>query len=92
VAPLARSSHAFVAENFYSSAQAIAGKMFSSEGWTHPRGSDLAAWSQRIGRSQTATILGGDGPAAYEHPGYRRLVANAIGWVADETRKLRGEG
>ena len=88
VTPLMRSSHAFVPENFYSSALAIAGKMHASEGWTHPRGSNLAAWAQRIGRSQTATILGGDGPAAYENPGLRRLLENTIRWVADETRKL----
>ncbi|HEU4430086.1 MAG TPA: ThuA domain-containing protein, partial [Myxococcota bacterium] len=88
VTPLMRSSHAFVPESFYSAAAAIAGKMFSNEGWTHPAGSNLAAWAQRIGRSQTATILGGDGPAAYENPGYRRLVENAIRWVVDETRSL----
>jgi hypothetical protein len=91
VTPLARSSHAFVPENFYSSAQAIAGKMFSNAGWSHPRGSNLAAWSQRVGKSQTATILGGDGPVAYENPGFRRLVENAIRWVAEETRK-RSDG
>jgi hypothetical protein len=88
ITPLARSSHAFVPENFYSSAQAVAGKMFRSDGWTHPRGSNLAAWSQRIGKSQTATILGGDGPVAYENPGFRRLVENAIAWVAGETRRI----
>ena len=87
VTPLLRSSHAFVPENFYSSALAIQGKMFASDGWTHPPGSNLAAWAQRIGRSQTATILGGDGPAAYENPGLRRLLENTIRWVADETRR-----
>jgi hypothetical protein len=88
VTPLLRSSHAFVAENFYSSARAIAGQMYSSEGWTHPPGSNLAAWAQRIGRSQTVTILGGDGPVAYENTGLRRVIENAIRWVAAETRTL----
>ena len=89
VTPLMRSSHAFVPENFYSSALAIAGKLFSAEGWTHPPGSNLAAWAQRIGRSQTATILGGDGPAAYENPGLRRLLENTIRWVVAETARAR---
>ena len=71
---------------------AIAGKLFSNEGWTHPRGSNLAAWSQRVGRSQLATILGGDGPAAYENPGLRRLLENTIRWVADETARARAAG
>lgn len=88
VTPLAHSSHAFVPESFYSSALAIAGTMFSNAGWTHPRGSNLAAWSQRIARSQTATILGGDGPSAYENPAFRRLLENTVHWVADETRML----
>jgi hypothetical protein len=48
----------------------------------------IAAWSQRIARSQTATILGGDGPSAYENPGFRRLLENTVYWVADETRML----
>lgn len=89
VTPLLRSSHAFVPENFYSAANAIAGKMFSAEGWTHPPGSNLAAWAQRVGRSQTVTLLGGDGPVAYENPGFRRVLANALRWVVEETSALR---
>lgn len=92
VTPLMRSSHAFVPENFYSAALAIAGRMSSAEGWTHPPGSNLAAFGQRVGRSQTATILGGDGPAAYANPGLRRLLENTIRWVVTETARLRAEG
>jgi hypothetical protein len=76
------------AENFYSSAQAIEAARCSATRVDPPRGSDLAAWSQRSGRSQTATILGGDGPAAYENAGLRRLLENTIRWVVDETRRI----
>ena len=82
VTPLLRSRYRFVDENFYSSAQALEGRMFSNEGWSHPRGSDLIAWAKRSGNSRTVTILCGDSPGAYQNPGFRRLLANAIGWVS----------
>ena len=82
VVPLLRSDHAFVDSGFYSAALALEGKMFSNEGWSHPPGSNLVGWAQRRGRSPIVTLTCGDGPAAYENPAFRRLVANAIRWVA----------
>jgi hypothetical protein len=29
----------------------------------------------------------GDGPTAYENPAFRRLIGNAIRWVAAEAKK-----
>ena len=91
VTPLLRSTHRFTDEGFFSAANALAGKMYSREGWTHPPGSDLIAWTHRHGRSPIVTVLCGDGPKAYENPGFQRLLANALHWVAREARALRGE-
>ncbi len=80
--PLLRSDHAFVASGFYSAAHAIAGRMFSNEGWSHAPGSNLVAWAKRYRNSPIVYIACGDDPKAYENPGFRRLVENAIRWVA----------
>ena len=87
VTPLLRSSHAFVRENFYSAAQAVAGKMFSNEGWDHPPGTDLIGWTKRARNAPLVYLQPGDGPAAYENPHVRKLVENAIRWVAGEARR-----
>ncbi|MBI1186015.1 MAG: ThuA domain-containing protein [Alphaproteobacteria bacterium] len=82
VMPLLRSSHAFTAENFYSAAHAVAGKMYSNEGWSHAPGSDLVGWVKRARHSPLVYLQFGDGPQTYADPNFRRLVANAIRWVA----------
>jgi len=82
VIPLLRSDHTFDAQGFYSAAQAIAGKMFSNEGWTHAPGSNLIAWAKRYRNSPIVYIACGDDEKAYENPAFRRLVENAIRWVA----------
>ena len=80
--PLLRSDFAYRAENFYSASQALRGRMFSNEGWEHEPGHDLVAWARREGASPLVTFLGGDDPVAYENAGFRRVVENAIRWVA----------
>lgn len=88
VIPLLRSDAAFTDGRFWSSAAAIAGRRDTREGWHHPPGSDLAAWAKRARRSPVVYLQPGDGPSAYADPGWRRLLANAIRWVAsDEARE-----
>jgi type 1 glutamine amidotransferase len=83
VSPLLRADHAFVQENFYSSELAVSqGKMFSNEGWQHPPGSNLVGWTKRALNSPLVYLQPGDGPVTYNNPDYRRLVQNAIRWVA----------
>ena len=50
--------------------------------WQHPPASDLVAWAKRAGNSPIAYVQPGDGPATFAHPQFRRLLANALGWVA----------
>lgn len=80
--PLLRSKHRFVRENFYSAALAVSGKMFSNEGWAHAEGSDLVGWVKRARKSPLVYLQPGDGPPTYADANYRRLIANAIRWVA----------
>lgn len=53
-----------------------------NRGWTHPPMAPLAAWAKRAGRSPLVYVQPGDGPGAYANAHYRRLLANAILWVA----------
>ena len=84
VLPLLRSDADFVAENFYSAALAVQGQMFSREGWAHEPGSNLVAWARRESASPIVYIACGDSPAAYANPGFRRLLENAVRWVASD--------
>lgn len=84
VTPLLRAEHRFDVAGFYSAAQAVAGRMFSNEGWSHADGSDLIGWTKRARNSPLVYLQSGDGPATYADPNYRRLVLNAIKWTVRE--------
>jgi len=49
------------------------------------RGSNLVGWSREEGASRIVYLLPGHGPSTMGHPQYRRLLANACGWVAGST-------
>ena len=80
--PLLRADHGFVRDNFYSAAQAVAGKMFSNDGWDHRPESDVIAWEKPVGAGCLVYLQPGDGPAAYADSNLRRLLANALTHVA----------
>lgn len=82
VEPLLRARHAFVRDNFYSAALAVGGTMFSNQGWEHPPGSDLIAWHRPVGAGRLVYLQPGDGPATYADANFRRLLANALDFVA----------
>ena len=83
VEPLLRSDYEFVAENFYSAAKVVReGKMHDNDGWAHAPGSNLIGWTRREDASRIVYLQPGDDPVAYANPHFRRLIANAIGWVA----------
>ena len=87
VTPLLRSSHAFTRDNFYSAALAVSGQMFSNQGWAHEDGSNLVGWAKPARKSPLVYLQPGDGPPTYEDANYRRLIANAIGWVSSPQAK-----
>ncbi len=82
VQPLLASDAPFVRDHFYSAAQAVAGRMFSNDGWVHEPGPPLIGWTKRARRSPLVYLQPGDGPPTYQSPHYRRLVENAIRWAA----------
>lgn len=82
VTPLLRSSGSFTREHFFSADLAVRGRMHDREGWMHPPGSNLVGWTRQAINSRLVYLQGGDGRSAYDDANYRRLVENAIRWVA----------
>jgi type 1 glutamine amidotransferase len=84
VQPLLASSYDFTAENFYSARKVVEERrMFDNEGWEHAPGSNLIGWCRTEGKSRIVYLQCGDDPVAYANPHFRRLLANAIGWVSE---------
>lgn len=83
VTPLLRSSANFTKEHFWSADRAVRGHLHDREGWEHPPGSNLIGWAKQARKSRLVYLQPGDGPSAYDNPHYRRLVENAIRWVAE---------
>lgn len=79
VVPLLRGEFEFVAENF--TPPPLAPEQEQAN-WQHPPGSDLIVWANAAGNSPVVVSDVGDGPPAYENPDYRRLLGNALHWVA----------
>lgn len=52
--------------------------------WTHPPASDLVGWAKPAGRSPLVYLQPGDGPGTFAHPAFRRLLGNALAWVASD--------
>lgn len=50
--------------------------------WEHPPASDLIGWAKTAGRSPVVYLQPGDGPETFANPQFRRLLGNAIDWVA----------
>ena len=84
VVPLLRSDYGFVDENFYSASLAVRGEMFSRRDWSHRPGTNLVGWARSVAASPIVYLAMGDGPAAYANPGFRKVLENAVRWVASE--------
>ncbi|QGN54273.1 ThuA domain-containing protein [Novosphingobium sp. Gsoil 351] len=82
IVPLIRARHDFVRDNFFSAAAAVEGRMFSNAGWEHPDGNDCVAWAKPALNARLVYLQFGDGPATYANPHVRRLLANALDFVA----------
>ena len=80
--PLLRSSAPLTRDHFWSADLAVGGRMHCREGWDHPDGNPVIGWAKQVMASRLVYLQPGDGPCAYDNPHYRRLVENAIRWVA----------
>jgi hypothetical protein len=54
----------------------------SDPSWGHEPASTAVAWTHTIGSSSVVYLQPGEGPEAFENSNYRRLIANAITWLA----------
>ena len=85
VTPLMRSDYQFVSENFTPPPMASAEEQAS---WNHPLGSNLLVWANAAGNSPVVASDIGDSPAAFANPDFRRLLHNALVWVASEDARV----
>ena len=86
ITPLIRAEgFAFTTDNFYSAANAVAGAMFSREGWDHPPGSNCIAWESRTCPAPLIYLQCGDGPATYTNPHVRQMIAQALDYTSGGT-------
>lgn len=79
VQPLLRGDYEFVAANFTPPPLAPPDEQ---QRWDHPPGSDLLVWANAAGASPVVASDVGDSPAAFANPAFRRLLLNALCWVA----------
>ena len=83
ILPLMRSDYPMVKENF----NAPVASAEERAKWDHPEGSDLIVWANKAGNSPVVAMDAGDGPEAYANPQFRRLLNNAIHWVASDNAR-----
>lgn len=86
VNPLIRAQHNFTRDGFYSAAKAVAGEMFTNDGWDHPPGSNLVAWWKMVDTAPLVYLQFGDGPQTYTNPHVRHAIANALEFTAGEMK------
>jgi len=84
VTPLVRSDYDFTRDNFYSASLAIAGSLFSREGWDHKPGSNLVAWTKQVHQAPLVYLQFGDTPQTYANPHVRQILTNALNFTAGE--------
>lgn len=84
ILPLLTSDYAFVQENF--NPPPLASKE-EQQRWQHPRGDNVIVWAKRTGNSPVVASEAGDGPLAYANPSFRKLIHNALHWVASDAAR-----
>lgn len=79
VLPLMRSDYEYVSSNFTAPPLAPPEEQ---ETWLHPQGSNLVVWANAARNSPVVASDIGDSPEAFGNPGFKRLLKNALQWVA----------
>lgn len=60
----------------------------TDDAWRHESASNAVAWTHRTSRSQVVYLQPGEGPDSFASPHYRRIIANAITWLATTKPQL----
>lgn len=89
VLPLMRGDYPFVMENFTAPPLAAPDERAS---WQHPPGSNLLVWANAVGSCPVVVSDVGDSPLAYDSPDYRRLINNALRWLASGDARAWAKG
>jgi len=89
IAPLFASDYVFTQANF--NPPPLAPKA-EQDAWSHPDGDNVIVWAKRTRKSPVVACEAGDGPPAYANPAFRRLVSNAIAWVASPEARAWASG
>ena len=84
VLPLMRSDYEYVADNFTAPPLAPPEEQ---ENWDHPPGSNLVVWANAARNSPVVASDIGDSPEAYGNEDFKRLLKNALLWVASDDAK-----
>ena len=93
VVPLIRSSADFSPSLFISTYEhVIVGEAAAPRCDRHPQPSSVIAWATSAGRSPIVFIQPGDSAATFALEPYRRLVGNALSWVASPEARSWAEG
>ena len=79
ILPLFTSDYAFTQANFNPPPLA---SQAEQDAWSHPDGDSVIVWAKRTRNSPVVACEAGDGPQAYSNPAFRRLLSNALAWVA----------
>src|SRR5262245_31781021 len=58
-----------------------------ANGWRHPRGSNLVAYTKTAGKSPVVYIQPGHDSDTYKNLMYRKLLLNSIRWAASKDAK-----
>ena len=89
IVPLLRSDYEYVQANF--NPPPLAPRQEQAN-WRHSPGSNLVVWAKRTHKCPVVAMDSGDGPAAYQNPAFRRLLSNAIRWVASDAARAWARG
>ena len=89
ITPLLVADRSFHATDFYSAEAAVVhGRMHCNRGWSHPDGSNALAWVKRARNSPLAYVQPGDAAPTFADPHYRRLIENAVRWLASDAASI----
>lgn len=81
VLPLVRARFDFDPAQFHSAKNALEARMWTSDGWQPPTGTDLIAWAKASGNAPTVTLQCGNDGQTFSNPAFRQLLRNALDWL-----------
>ena len=89
IVPLLKSDYPFARANFNPPPLAPKNEQAA---WDHGDGDNTIVWAKRTRNSPVVASEAGDGPLAYANPHFRRLLDNAIKWVASKDAREWAKG